>query len=130
MAQAVFVQLHNFLDHSAQDAFQKGKKTFAFEVEATADVGEDTVVGVGSLEVCDLALQILFLVGATDATIDTPFRLCICTSLSAANRLPTLSTKRISHWVIQKVFINEKTKEQLRRTTAPQNKEKNVTMLA
>ena len=27
MAQAVFVQLHNFLDHSAQDAFQKGKNT-------------------------------------------------------------------------------------------------------
>ena len=26
-AQAVFVQLHNFLDHSAQDAFQKGKNT-------------------------------------------------------------------------------------------------------
>ena len=26
-AQAVFVQLHNFLYHSAQDAFQKGKNT-------------------------------------------------------------------------------------------------------
>ena len=38
------------------------------------DVGEDTVVGVGSLEVCDLALQILFLVGATDASVDAPFR--------------------------------------------------------
>ena len=124
-AQAVFVHDHNLLDHAAQDAFQEGKKTFAFEVEATADVGEDAVVGIGSLEVCDLALQILFLVGATDASVDAPFRLCICTSLSAANRLPTLSTKRISHWVIQKVFFNEKTKEQLRRTTAPQNNNNN-----
>ena len=73
-AQAIFVHDHNLLDHSAQDAFQKGKKTFAFEVEATADVGEDAVVRIGSLEVCDLALQILFLVGATDASVDELFR--------------------------------------------------------
>ena len=46
-----------------EPAFQKGKKTFAFEVEATADVGEDAVVRIGSLEVCDLALQVLFLAG-------------------------------------------------------------------
>ena len=32
------------------------------------------MVGVGSLEVCDLALQILFLVGATDASVDELFR--------------------------------------------------------
>ena len=76
VAQAIFVHDHNLLDHAAQDAFQKGKKRFAFEVEATADVGEDAVVGIGSLEVCDLALQILFLVGATDASVDAPFRLC------------------------------------------------------
>ena len=53
---------HNLLDHSAQDAFQKGKKRFAFEVEATADVGEDAVVRIGGF---------LFLVGATDASVDS-----------------------------------------------------------
>ena len=60
---------HNLLDHAAQDALQKGKKTFALEVEATADVGEDAVVRIGAWS--DLALQILFLLaGATDTSVE------------------------------------------------------------
>ena len=43
-AQAVLVHAHNSLDHSAQDAFQKGKKTFAFESKrsvSAATTGND-----------------------------------------------------------------------------------------
>ena len=50
-AQAVFVHNHNLLDHAAEHAFQKGVKRFTFEVEATADIGEDVVVWVGCLQI-------------------------------------------------------------------------------
>jgi hypothetical protein len=36
--QSVFVHNHNFLDHSTEYSFQKGKKPFPFEVETGADV--------------------------------------------------------------------------------------------
>ena len=42
---------HNLLDHAAEHAFQKGNKRFTFEVEATADIGEDVVVWVGCLQI-------------------------------------------------------------------------------
>jgi hypothetical protein len=71
-AEAVSVGNHNLLDQAAVDAVQNGKKAFAAEVEAAANVGNDFVSRVDFLEGFDLArgVSARFLFGATDPCVD------------------------------------------------------------
>ena len=59
----VFVQYHNLLDQAVDDAFQNGRKPFAFEVETTPDVGNELVLRIRLLEFLALSLEITALVG-------------------------------------------------------------------
>ena len=68
--QTVFVHDNNLADHSLVDVVQKGTQSFPLEVEARGNVAEHAVLGVGRLQLLDLALEVGRLLGAADAGVD------------------------------------------------------------
>jgi hypothetical protein len=60
----------HFLNASSVDAFQKGKKPFAGEVDAASNVLDEFVVGVALLEVVDLSLEVFSLLVGGDSSVD------------------------------------------------------------
>jgi hypothetical protein len=74
--QAVAVGHHNAADLAVQDAVQKGLKPLAAEVDATADVADDVVGGIGGLEVLDLPREVGALVATGDACVEDVASLC------------------------------------------------------
>jgi hypothetical protein len=69
-AEAVSMGNDHFFNASSVDAFQKGKKTFAGEVDATGNVLDELVVGVALLEVVDLSLEVFSLLVGGDSSVD------------------------------------------------------------
>jgi hypothetical protein len=69
-AEAVSMGNDHFLNASSVDAFQKGKKTFAGEVDAAGNVFDELVVGVALLEVVDLSLEVFSLLVGGDSSVD------------------------------------------------------------
>jgi hypothetical protein len=75
--ESISVLNDNSFDTSCVYLFQKGNKSISFEVESGANVADDVVVGVDSLEEFDLALEVFFLVLARDARVtDVDSRRC------------------------------------------------------
>jgi len=62
----------NLLDVSSQDGVHHPKQTFAFEVEAGADVADDLVVRMRFLEGGSLSLEIVSLLRGADPAVDDP----------------------------------------------------------
>jgi hypothetical protein len=56
--ESVFVQDHNLFDQPIDDAFQNGRKTFPFEVEAATDVCDKLVCGVRFLQLLALSCEV------------------------------------------------------------------------
>ena len=68
--QSVTVHDHNFFDQIAENGVQKGNKAFPFKVDATANVGDDFVIGEGFLKVFLLTSEVLSLVRRRHADVD------------------------------------------------------------
>lgn len=71
---------HNLSDSALEDELQKGLQSLSVEVEAGADVGEDSVGGVAASEVLDLALEVFFLVRRADPGVDDLLFPVVCAS--------------------------------------------------
>jgi len=67
--QSVLVDDDNLADISREDAFQKGLKAPALEVEPRANVLDDFFTRTLLLELIDLSLQILLLLGGGDTCV-------------------------------------------------------------
>lgn len=67
--ESVTVGNHNFSESALQRVFQNGVKTFAVPVDATADVGDNVVGGIGGTKIGDLALKARFLMGGGDPAV-------------------------------------------------------------
>ena len=61
---------NNLADQAAVDAVQKGTQAASLEVEARGNVAEHAVLGVGRLELFDLARKVGRLFGTADASVD------------------------------------------------------------
>ena len=68
-AKSVAVGHHNLLDVSVHDPVQKGREARALPVNARSDVFDDLVLRIFRAEQVDLALEVLFLLGAGDAGV-------------------------------------------------------------
>ena len=60
---------HNFRDSASTDGVQKGKQTLPFPVKTTARVADELMVGIRTLEVFALSIEIGVLLGGTDSGV-------------------------------------------------------------